>query len=121
MWSVNVSLPALSAGLVVDNTAGCLYRLTVSESTGGAAAAFDIYDGSTANSILVATVKLAAGATYDQWWDPWVFPYDNGLFLNVTSGTIRGGLTVLHVDRGDAKAKPVVMVNPEVYQVTVAP
>jgi hypothetical protein len=96
-----------------------LYRLTVRETTGAASAQFDIYDGSGTNSILVASIGLTAGSTYDQWWDPWVFPYDAGLYLNVVSGTIKGGLTVLHVDKGETKAKQVVMVNPEVFQVTI--
>jgi hypothetical protein len=105
----------------IDNTGGRVRRLSVRETSGSAAAAFDIYDGTGTGGVLIDTIALSAGQSTRDYYRSWEYPYDGGLWLQVVSGTFKGVFVVEHSDDWSREGEPMVLVNPEVLSITVTP
>ena len=69
-----------------------LFGWTWIETTGSAAAGVELYDGSSTGGALIVPVALNQGeSTRDLWGHPGLH-VQTGLFLHVTSGSIKGSL-----------------------------
>lgn len=69
---------------------GVLLGWSVRESTGAAAAGFDLYDGHDATGSLLGTCALAAGAESQRTLFSEGVDVTAGLYLSVTSGAVHG-------------------------------
>jgi hypothetical protein len=118
--AVNLPIDTTTTSRVIDATRGQVLRLSTRETTGTAAAVFEMYDGSSDKGTLLDTISLSAGQSTRDYYRHWEYPYYGGLYLAVLSGSIRGGVTVLHSDDWDHVGEPVVLVNPEVLALTIS-
>jgi hypothetical protein len=90
------SLPftfAASGTIQLDNGHGLVRRLSVRETTGTTTATIDVYDGSGTGGILIDSIALSAGQSTRDYYLKDEYPYDGGLFLNVT-GACKGTYVV---------------------------
>lgn len=113
------AVPAVSG--IVNATGGRLRRLSARETSGTVAAVFDIYDGYGVGGILLDTISLTAGQSTRDRYEHEEYVFDNGLYLNVVSGTFKASFTVHLSDHWEREGMPVVLVNPDVLSVTVGP
>ena len=95
-----ILFPASSAGLVALGGSGLLVGIGVRE-TAGAAAAFDVLDGTTSGGNVIVPYTLAANQSVREWFAPWGIDFTNGLFVNITAGTVRGALYVIPTELAD--------------------
>lgn len=65
---------------------------SVSETTGLAAASFDLYDGLDATGIMIASIALTAGQSTRDYLGPWGIMLRTGLFLDMLTGTVKGSV-----------------------------
>jgi len=88
-----LSLPSPFASSQLDYGAGRVRWWSFRETTGTTAAVFDLYDGTSAalNQVLL-TVSLGPGESTRDFVGHHLIPYETGLYLNVTSGTVLGAL-----------------------------
>lgn len=85
---LDVAIPAVSA--LLDNTAGRITWWSWRETTGGAPATFQLFDGSNDEGSLIVTISLTAGQSTRDYLGPHCLPYSTGLWLEVISGTFEG-------------------------------
>lgn len=69
---------------------GCITWHSLSETTGIASAAYDLYDGPPAAGQVLMSVTLSAGQSTRDYIGLHALPVVGGLFLAVTSGTVAG-------------------------------
>lgn len=81
---------------------GCLVTgWSFVESTGAAAAAFELLDGNDQNGIDAVEFTLTANqSTRDFWGDDGIY-FESGPYLNVLSGSVKGALWYVDVALGD--------------------
>ena len=97
MRRVNVSLANLSTGqtngtLPVVNGPGCLTWHSTYETTGSATASYQLSDGTTANSTLLAYVTLQAGQSTRDYIGLHCLPFVQGLWYTLETGAVKGTL-----------------------------
>lgn len=63
---------------------------SVRETTGAAAASFELYDGGGVNGQLLATAVIASGTSDNHNGPAGGVEVESGLFLHVVSGTLKG-------------------------------
>lgn len=118
---VNLSTPNPAVSGQLDNTGGQIRRVSVAETSGAANAAFRLFDGSgVGGQLLDSYTILAAQSARDQYRFG-EYPYHNGLYLKVDSGSIQIAFTVWHSDDWEHEGDPVIMLNPEVLAVSFSP
>jgi hypothetical protein len=117
--TLNTRRPAVSGQL--DNTAGRVRRISVLESSGTAAASFELWDGSSAAGKLLDVVALSPGQSTRDRYEGVEYVYETGLFINVLAGTFYGTIVVEHSDDWGHEGMPVVLVNPDVLSIDVNP
>lgn len=78
----------LTAGAELSSKAGWLWGYTMRNTDPVNPAALDLYDGSTDNGALLGSWSIPAGATLVQRPSPGGWPFESGLFANVTAGTV---------------------------------
>jgi hypothetical protein len=88
-----IRIPAASGQLT--NEAGCIGYFAVAESTGGASAEFNLWDGSSAAGYNLLPITLNAGeSTSDR--IGWHFQrFETGLYFDLESGSVEGSISVL--------------------------
>lgn len=89
-----ISVPATVAGTLFANGPIRLMGWALKESTGAAAAAFELYDGNDATGQSLAPVTLVANESIRDWFGAAGVLCERGVFLNVTAGSVRGTLFV---------------------------
>lgn len=62
------------------------------ETTGAAAATFDVYDGLDATGILIAAITLPVGGSIQNYLGPWGIMLRTGLFLDMLTGSVKGSV-----------------------------
>lgn len=99
LHQVHLQVPATAgfSGRLYTGNGRIVYR-AVKESTGAALAEVDLYDGSNATGILIEPVTLIANESARDWFMPGGVEFDNGLFVNVTSGTVSASITIVPED-----------------------
>ena len=120
-WHTNIPLNAVSASTQLYYAGGYVARLSLREATGSAPVSLQIYDGSNTSGVLIDAPYLAANGWSETRFNPWDYPFDGGLYLNVVSGSVSGCITIVAKDHEHAGITPVVLVNPEVLSVTLSP
>lgn len=71
-----------------------LMGYSVAESTGGAAAELDLYDGQDATGLLALPIPLGAGQGTEDWFGPQGVHFRIGVFPVVASGAVKGSLWI---------------------------
>jgi hypothetical protein len=117
--SVNLSLGSPAVSAQIDRTGGQVRRMSTRETTGAVQAIFQIWDGTNTGGQLIDTIVLSAGQSTRDYYRIHEYPYHNGLYLAVISGTFEGAVVVCHSDDWDHEGEPVVMINPNVLAVSV--
>jgi len=120
-WHRNITIPATSTDIPLYNMQGYVARVSFLETTGTSSATFNLWDGSGLGGQLIASFQLPAGQSVNIRFSPYDFPFDGGLFLDMTSGSIQGCVTVRTPHHNEVMGTPVVLVNPEVLSVSVTP
>lgn len=83
-----------ASGLLFAGT-GLLVAANFIETTGTAAAIIDLLDGGDNNGPEFVPYALSAGQSARDQFAPWGFTIQRGLFLRVTSGSIRGSVQIV--------------------------
>lgn len=96
-WHPVISLPiaATGAGGSLTQRPCRLYGWSFVETTGAAAAAFDLIDGGSAAGAEISPFTLTAGQSTRDWLGQPGLLIQSGLSLAVTAGTVRGAVWVL--------------------------
>lgn len=111
MHSVNLTLDSSVGSVQIDNTGGQVRRLSVRETTGSAAAEFNIWDGTGNNGQLLDVINLSAGQSTRDYYRCHEYPFHNGLFIEVVSGDFLGAVVVQHKHDGEEWGEPVIVVG----------
>lgn len=69
---------------------GCLMQLIMEETTGSAGARFELWDGTSTGGEYIGPWTLSSSQSFDNAYPPHGLIYRNGLYLNVTSGSVAG-------------------------------
>jgi hypothetical protein len=107
----NLTLGAPAVSGVLINTGGQIRRMSTRETTGGAGAEFQLFDGTGTNGQLVDTIALSAGQSTRDQYRIHEYPFYNGLYLNVINGTFEGAMTVHLSDDWDTEGEPVIIIG----------
>ena len=89
-FKARVTIPVTTGTFLIISGCGTLLQLIMTETTGSAGAAFDLYDGTTAGGEQLGPYTLSSGQSFDSSYPPHGLVLRSGLFLNVTSGSVRG-------------------------------
>jgi len=87
-----LNLPAASGQLI--NTGGCLTWHSTRETSGAAAAAYRIWDGSSASGTKLLDVSLVASGSARDFIGQHVLPFKTGLYFELVSGALEGSVAV---------------------------
>jgi hypothetical protein len=109
--SVNLTLTSDNGSYQLDNTSGQVRRISVVETSGAAAALFYVYDGSGTDGQILDTVALSASQSTRDYYRCHEYPFHNGLFIDVVSGTFLGAVTVQHKRDDEWFGEPVIIVG----------
>ncbi|MGH3180399.1 MAG: hypothetical protein ACRDOE_00590 [Streptosporangiaceae bacterium] len=96
LWPVatpfTVPVTAAAGGVQVTTFGGALLGWAVYETTGAAAAAFEIWDGTDTTGQRIAHITLAAGESTRDYVPPQGIAVERGLRVVVTAGSVAGEL-----------------------------
>lgn len=81
-----VQFPATTGGHVV------VFGYSLVESTGGAPARVDLFNGTDATGTLAVPIPLAPGMAAEIWYGDKGLWFENGLFCRITSGAVIGSI-----------------------------
>lgn len=109
--AVNLSTPSPAVSGQIDNTGGQVRRMSSLETSGSNPATFYIYDGTGTGGQLLDVIALSAGQSTRDQYRIHEYPYRNGLYIDVVSGTLQLALTVWHSDDWDLEGEPVIIVG----------
>jgi len=88
-YKTKITIPTTTGTFQVVTGFGVLLALIVEETTGGAGARFELWDGTDTGGEYIGPYTLSARQSFDNTYcRPLVFR--NGLFVNVTAGSIGG-------------------------------
>lgn len=85
-----VFIPATTDDFQIVTFAGTLLQFVMEETTGTAGARFVLYDGQSDTAESLGPWTLSAGESFDNAYPPHGIPFQSGLYLKVTSGSVSG-------------------------------
>lgn len=92
-----VPVPTTTTSQLVTGRGAIVYGWSLLETTGAAAASVEVYSGQDDTGTLLAVSHLASGDSDTQWMgDAGVFAA-GGVYLKVTSGSVKGSVWVAQV------------------------
>lgn len=74
----------------LDNAAGLITYWVWRETTGGASATIELYDGSSVGGLLLATIQLNPAESTRDYLGVHAVPYRTGLYLSLVAGVAKG-------------------------------
>lgn len=89
-----VHFPATTGTLQLWTGEGSIMALVAEETTGSAAARFELWDGITTGGEYLGPWTLSESQSFDSSYPPHGLPFRAGVFLNVTSGSVAGVLYI---------------------------
>lgn len=89
-----LTIPTLTGGLQVKTGGGVIVGQIMVETTGSAGAAYDLYDGNGTGGQAIGPWTLLASQSFDNTYTLYGLPFFNGLYMNVTSGSVRGSVLI---------------------------
>lgn len=89
-----IHLGTLTAGKKLDSRNGILIGIAVLETTGAAPAKLLFHDGQDATGAVIVPYTLLANESARDAWAPLGWVYENGLYVEVVSGSIDGSVLV---------------------------
>ena len=92
MRPIPCTLPAASGGLITGS--GYIVYWSALETTGNAAAGFQLIDGNDANGQLLIDVSLSAGESTSEYIGKRLLFYTKSLYFDLVSGAVGGAVTV---------------------------
>lgn len=106
----HIPLTAQTPSKILYNGSGTVTTISVRESTGAAAAAFELYDGSNTTGYPIFECSLTQGLAQTSSFGSYGLEFNGGLYFNLVSGTIVGGVTwVLADDWDEYRSIPLVV------------
>ena len=93
-FRTKITIPATTGTLQVVTGFGVVLALVVEEPTGGAGSRFELWDGNDTGGEYIGPFTLTAGQSFDNTYPPVGLVFRNGLFLNVTSGSVAGSVEI---------------------------
>ncbi len=119
-----VPIPLGAASALLVGESGCVRAVSVRENTDAARATFSLFDGASANGILLAPYSLAAGDSSRDTWYPHTFRFQGGLYFELEAGAVSGSVIVdvghdCHEHIVVEYSPKVVMVAPDVATIPV--
>lgn len=106
--------PAITASRQLDYSGGRVVRWALTEATGTAGATVRLFDGSGDSGVLRNTITLLANESTEDEYKLFQFRYENGLYLQVVSGSVEGCFDVIPWAVWPHHYEPIVVVSPEV-------
>lgn len=108
VWRPVLTFPfgTITAGTNAFNRGTLLLGFAVVEATGTLPAELDIYDGNNANGALLRPITLNANESTSDYWGPEGVYCEQGPFLNVVSGSVRGALWYIDATAADLGTLP---------------
>src|SRR5487761_1489348 len=89
-----IPIPTDTASRVLASGRYLLYGWSLRETTGAAAASLDLYDGGGAGGTLAGSVGLASGGSSVAWFGENAILLEQGLYLDMLSGSVQGAFYV---------------------------
>jgi hypothetical protein len=90
-FKAKVTVPSpTTTNQILYNGFGTVMALVMEETTGTAGARFELWDGESTGGEYLGPWTLSAGQSFDNAYPPKGLIFRNGLYLNVTSGSIAG-------------------------------
>lgn len=89
-YRTKITVPATTTTMQVISGFGTVLALVVEESTGSAAVRFELWDGESTGGEYMGAWTLLSGQSIDNTYPPKGLVFRNGLFLNVTTGSVKG-------------------------------
>ena len=89
-----ITIPATTGTLGVFTGFGTVLALIMEETTGSAGARFELWDGSDTGGEYLGPWTLSSGESFDNTYPPKGLVFRNGLFLNVTAGSVAGAVHI---------------------------
>lgn len=86
----------ITTGTLLLGFSVILYGYAITESTGSASAAVDLYDATDHAGTRVLPVRVASGESAESWYGAQGIWFKNGVYANVTSGSITGAVFYRH-------------------------
>jgi hypothetical protein len=95
-WPIDpIHVAPTTTGIQFITRAGRLYGWSFEESTGSAAAKLELVDGTSTGGLIIVSITLLANeSTRDIWGKPGI-RVQNGVFLNMVSGSARANIYYL--------------------------
>jgi len=94
-WEVRkITIPTTTGTLQLTTVGGHIMALIVEETTGSASARFELWDGTTTGGEYIGPWTLSSGQSFDNAYPPHGLVFRNGLFLNVTTGSVAGAVHI---------------------------
>ena len=109
---VPLQIPATAtfAGVLATG-AGRIVWLSLRETTGAAAAIVELYDGLSTTGILLASIELPQATSKEPTIQPKGLQFQNGLYCNVVSGTVKGAAVAVLAEHWDEYEQVPLVVN----------
>jgi hypothetical protein len=89
-----VRIPTTTGTLQVITGAGTLLLQVIEETTGTAAARYELWDGTDTGGEYIGPWTILSGQSFDNNYSLYGIPFRHGLFLNVTTGSIGGSMVI---------------------------
>jgi hypothetical protein len=89
-FRTKVTIPTTTTHFDIINGFGTLMALVMEETTGMAGARFELWDGETTGGEYVGPWTLFEGQSFDNAYPPKGLIFRNGLYIDVTSGSVAG-------------------------------
>jgi hypothetical protein len=89
-FKTKVTIPTTTGTFQAMVGFGTLLQLVMEETTDSAGARFELWDGISTGGEYMGPYTLSAGQSFDNAYPPHGLVFRNGLFVNVTSGSVAG-------------------------------
>jgi hypothetical protein len=93
-YRTKIHVPTTTTTLQLANGFGTVLALIVEETTGSAGARFELWDGTSTGGEYIGPWTLSSGQSIDNAYPPKGLVFRNGLFLNVTAGSVAGSVLI---------------------------
>ena len=91
-WGAGRAFADSGTGLLLRGR-GCITSFSISEASGDAVADMTVYDGESANGLVLFDFFVLPAGTALVTWVPHAMPFEQGIYLDLNPGTAVGSVT----------------------------
>jgi len=93
-FKTRIHVPTTTSTAQLYTGFGTILFLIMEETTGSAAARFELWDGAGTSGEYIGPWTLASGQSFDNAYPSHGIPFRSGIYLNVTSGSVAGSIVI---------------------------